>query len=643
MNKADGARIAIKFDKPLMGDVSGRNPPVGGVVDRLVAPAMGVVYAASSSYTGSLPSEAFDGDISTYWQTRTALPQWIQVDLGYAIAATRFRYYSGASYRIADYKLEGSADENIWFPLWNGTNEASTGWRDISFENSVAYRYYRWTVTSLRTAGRIYVYEFELYATVPIGNEQAFLVTGQEYNYTPQGTLIPRTYAIDSVEPYPVVVRYKEGFQGGDGVGVETADGLQLIKLAKSITDSASYEIASGTSLQGTVTAATGDIVLATITIRNSNPTPTPSGWTWIYEATVPHPDYTQRVAFFCKRVEIAGTVSITATQPTAARIYMNLISFGGVGSITALPSMTVVRTTATGAFAVPDKEAGAAVAWGCSAALWSTTAPFGDWLTTPSDLTRVSLNQVTAQPRLANFIDLGNGAAAGRTMQATPSTNGTYVVVSAVQLDNQHLSAGTYIPAPIDGATLSPAPRIRYATNIPDGTSITIEYAITDNDATPPETWDEAVEGVLLPTVEEGYFLWMRYSLETEDITKTPVLQALWLEEEAAADDAVLLVFNSFSGRFHSVVGGLTVSYDASKGNLGGAGGPVASFSETFTPDGLIAKPGVNDPENIEVTNVTATGTLTEVFYTDTQSAAENIEITGVTATGVLTHIDDI
>jgi hypothetical protein len=94
---------------------------------------------------------------------------------------------------------------------------------------------------------------------------------------------------------------------------------------------------------------------------------------------------------------------------------------------------------------------------------------------------------------------------------------------------------------------------------------------------------------------------------------------------------------------RFPSVVGNLTVAYDAAVGNLAGTGGPVESFSLSFAPEGLIAKPHQNDQEHIEISDITATGNLIPICYTDVQNGGEHLEITNITAVGTLTHIDDI
>lgn len=172
MSRSNGGLIAVKFDKKLIGDVTGRYPPVaGGPVEKLVIPALrsdgtkifkdSVIYTDSVSYGGSLPTNAFDTSTSTYWSSMGTLPQWLQIDLGEgnAVLATKFRYYSGATYRIGEYKFEGSTDGLTWNLLWTGINDDTTGWRDITFVNTILYRFYRWTILTGRTAGNIYIYE----------------------------------------------------------------------------------------------------------------------------------------------------------------------------------------------------------------------------------------------------------------------------------------------------------------------------------------------------------------------------------------------------------------------------------------------------------------------------------------------------
>ncbi len=419
------------------------------------------------------------------------------------------------------------------------------------------------------------------------GNETAFTVTGMVRSPLKYGPLTERTFAVDSVERYPIEQYWQDDFSGQmDGVEVGE-NGLVLHKPTMAVTDSAAYETVSGTSLQGTVEANAGDFVLATVSIRDSNPTPTPTGWTLLYETYTPYTNHDQRLAFFFRKIETSGTVTFTATQPSSNRIYLNLIAISGIEGFSAKPDMTIVRTTEEGAFPVPDKSPGEPLIWGCVTCLWADSAPYENWVTTPDDLTLVSLDQAITQPRLANFIDLGDGAATGRTIQASPKTTGRYVAVAAIGLINKYSTPSTYITT-IPTATLPADPRLRFEANTPEDTTVTVEYACTADDETPPETWMSVDDEDLL-TIDDAY-LWLRYTLETEDTNKTPTLLAVWLEEAEAPPDTILLTMAPDS-RFNDVEGDLTISYERAKGTLTG-NRPVEDFTESFTPTGLEPTP---------------------------------------------------
>lgn len=120
------------------------------------------------------------------------------------------------------------------------------------------------------------------------------------------------------------------------------------------------------------------------------------------------------------------------------------------------------------------------------------------------------------------------------------------------------------------------------------------------------------------------------------QDVAKTA---ASVTAGETASD--IILTMNPLE-RFESAAGDITVTYDGT-GGLMGDGGPVEPFTVSFAPAELIPKPDQNDEEHIEISDITATGTLTRIYYTDVQSGGEHLEIVGITATGVLTHIHDI
>lgn len=197
--------------------------------------------------------------------------------------------------------------------------------------------------------------------------------------------------------------------------------------------------------------------------------------------------------------------------------------------------------------------------------------------------------------------------------------------------------SEGTYAPPPINASTLPPAPRIRFDADTPEGTSVTVEYACTDDDETPPETWMSVDDEDLL-TLDDAY-LWLRYTLETEDTSKTPTLLAVWLEEAEAPPDTILLTMTE-GGRFNNVEGDLTVAYNQALGNLAGVR-PVESFEVSFTPTDL-------EPTPVSEHTITAKGepvvNFIPVYYHEYPDyAAHTIAVTAGPINVAFIHVDDI
>lgn len=91
---------------------------------------------------------------------------------------------------------------------------------------------------------------------------------------------------------------------------------------------------------------------------------------------------------------------------------------------------------------------------------------------------------------------------------------------------------------------------------------------------------------------------------------------------------------------RFASAAGDISVSYAG--GTLMGVGGPVAPFTETFTPEDLEYKGDQNDAEHINVV-IQAVGNLVSVDYSDYKAQNEHINLNSITASGILTHINDL
>ena len=201
----DGVKIAIRFTEPLIGDVTGLTPiPVGYRYQKISF--SGAVVTALNQYSSSYPpSKAIDGSTSTYWYGTTAV-NWICVQLAAAKVVTQVRMYL-SSYYIKTFTVSGSNDGETFTQLGGEYTAASstTGkWYEIPIQNNTAYRYYR--INTLTTySSSIYLYELEFCESVPVGNETAFTVSFQEYDYVPGGSLKDVQRTVKSVSGYNTI------------------------------------------------------------------------------------------------------------------------------------------------------------------------------------------------------------------------------------------------------------------------------------------------------------------------------------------------------------------------------------------------------------------------------------------------------
>lgn len=206
MSKAEGKKIAIKFTENLVGDVSGLNPPVSyghGTLD--LAQGKPVTVGNASYGAGT---SAVDGNGSTYWGTYSTLPWWIRIDLGEVKKSAGFYILqSNSSYRAKDYVVLVSNDDADYV-------EISSGQLENIAEQTVPYkfgdyRYIRINFTSYWSSSRAYIYTLKILEAVPTGNEQAFIITGKEYQYVQgpnyNGPLLDKRYKPISVEKHPTI------------------------------------------------------------------------------------------------------------------------------------------------------------------------------------------------------------------------------------------------------------------------------------------------------------------------------------------------------------------------------------------------------------------------------------------------------
>ncbi|WP_350342340.1 LamG-like jellyroll fold domain-containing protein [Proteinivorax tanatarense] len=137
---------------------------------------------------------------------------------------------------------------------------------------------------------------------------------------------------------------------------------------------------------------------------------------------------------------------------------------------------------------------------------------------------------------------------------------------------------------------------------------------------------------------IEENIF-YLRFILSTENTLITPTI-----ESTALADNLKLILETKdlSTERFQNVKGELTVSYDASKGNLTGEFGSVESFTENFKPKGL--KPLLNPylTENLNASSDYSLDFL-KINYKDVPINQETITAKAINLELDFIHIDVI
>lgn len=119
----------------------------------------GFTATASSIYDGSYPaSKVLDGSTGGLpWASQSvdaggAINEWLKFTHSTSATITEFKAYieKAPDARAKDYVLEGSNDDSNWTELKTGTYTNDLGWQTTgTFANSTAYKYYRWTITSM--------------------------------------------------------------------------------------------------------------------------------------------------------------------------------------------------------------------------------------------------------------------------------------------------------------------------------------------------------------------------------------------------------------------------------------------------------------------------------------------------------------
>jgi hypothetical protein len=554
--KGEGSKIVIKFTQNLIGDVSGLTPtPIGGLVETELSKNrdfFGQKYTASTTYLTQTPNLAFDNSTSTFWETRTAGTQWIQCELTEAIAVTKFRLYSGGTNRIRAYNLQGSNNLTDWTELWTGENPNLTQWNEYTFTNTTAYKYFRWNVTS-RWSTNIYIYELELFANLPVGNERAFTITATEpesinVSNAELSELVNSDIQIISTEMRPPEVFYDEEFDG-ELNNVEVI-GDELMLLTENISED--IILYSGTStINDRSNRDYGDDI-----VINQN-------------ITVTH-------------ITMDGTLNNGVSYKFFIEARNNRSTVLASKTFTKVGTETKVHKIALDTPLQLSENDNVVVGFG-------TSGSFGVKFLTPSSA--------------SEYVKTHSGGVFNTSFNGAWSTSTFSFGMGFTVSETSYLTNGTYISNPYVLSTLERSLRIHWTENKPTNTDVIVETGITDSIVSTPLSWESQVSGEVInniPSDITNKYLWIKLTLSTSNQEATPSISNLYLEDGIPPQNLLLLNTKPLK-RFHNTEGNITISYNATLGNLQGLGGVVQSFTQVFTPADLVRVPNPLCIENIK------------------------------------------
>lgn len=152
-------------------------------------------------------------------------------------------------------------------------------------------------------------------------------------------------------------------------------------------------EVNSNTTLTSSVNCNIGDLVVAAIATRDT--LTLSDGWTLISTSGVNSADTTNghRLSWAYK-FATSTTESITVTQASAQRLYINMVALQGATGVVDNGYSYVDNTTDT---SITVEKPSGLILWGMTAPRWGTTAPYPEW-TVSNDMPIIQLGTDTQQ-----------------------------------------------------------------------------------------------------------------------------------------------------------------------------------------------------------------------------------------------------
>ena len=188
---------------------------------------------------------------------------------------------------------------------------------------------------------------------------------------------------------------------------------VTAVEIIQHYKDSAA-EATSGTTLTSQVACNVGDLVIAAIVTRS--PLTISDGWSLISTSTAIDGDTYNQILSWAYKYAQSESESITVTQETANRIYINMCSLQGA---TGYVDNGFVYDTATDTTSFTITKPNGLTLWAASKPTWGTSSPYGAWGISNGSLS-TQLDQASTQPRLALFYDQSNDSSVTFTTGTT-------------------------------------------------------------------------------------------------------------------------------------------------------------------------------------------------------------------------------
>lgn len=203
-------------------------------------------------------------------------------------------------------------------------------------------------------------------------------------------------------------------------------------------------EVASGTVLTSSIKCNVGDLIIAAFVIRSSLVSLS-TGWSLISTSKTSSEinsadTYKQTLSFAYKYAE-STTENITVTQATAARMYINMVSFSNATGFVDYGYQYQNNAEAnidTSSITV-NRPSGEIVLWGATRCLWLSTSPYKTWVVS-NDSRTIQLGSST-QSRLLLAIDTSDDETVTLSNFSTSTTDATICGALVIEFSSMPLT----------------------------------------------------------------------------------------------------------------------------------------------------------------------------------------------------------